>query len=61
MDYVVGLDWVCAPPSPDRRPLPRIRHAVAEAPDGRIVMSFPRAGQICAATILAELGDDRAR
>lgn len=39
----------------------RIRHAVAELPDGRIVMSFPRAGQICAAAILAELGDDRAR
>lgn len=39
----------------------RIRHVVAELPDGRIVMSFPRTGQICAAQILAELGDDRAR
>jgi transposase len=38
-----------------------IAHAVAELPDGRIVMSFPRAGQICAAQILAELGDVRER
>lgn len=34
----------------------RIQHAVAELPDGQIVMSFPRAGRICAAGILAELG-----
>ena len=34
----------------------RIEHAVAELPDGRILMSFPRAGRICAAQILAELG-----
>jgi transposase len=39
----------------------RLEHAVAELPDGRIVMSFPRAGRICAAQILAELGDVRAR
>ena len=39
----------------------RIEHAVAELPDGRIVMSFPRAGRICAAQILAEIGDVRAR
>ena len=39
----------------------RIEHAVAELPDGRIVMSFPRAGRICAAQILAELGDVRER
>ena len=39
----------------------RIEHAVAELPDGRIVMSFPRAGRICAAQILAELGDKRER
>lgn len=38
-----------------------IEHAVAELPDGRIVMSFPRAGRICAAQILAELGDVRER
>jgi transposase len=31
----------------------RIEHAVAELPDGKIVMSFPRAGRICAAGILA--------
>jgi transposase len=39
----------------------RIRHAVAEMEDGRNLMSFPRSGQICAATILAELGQDRGR
>jgi len=39
----------------------RIEHAIAELPDGRIVMSFPRAGRICAAAILAELGDVRER
>ncbi len=44
----------------------RIDHAVSQwpdgrLPDGRIVMSFPRAGRICAAQILAELGDVRER
>ncbi|WP_242130476.1 IS110 family transposase [Sphingobium sp. Sx8-8] len=39
----------------------RIEHAVAQLPDGRIIMSFPRAGRICAAQILAELGDVRRR
>jgi len=39
----------------------RIEHAVADLPDGRIVMSFPRAGKINAAQILAELGDVRER
>lgn len=39
----------------------RIRHDVAAMEDGRILMSFPRAGQICAAAILAELGEDRTR
>jgi transposase len=39
----------------------RIEHAVGDLPDGRIVMSFPRAGRICAAAILAELGDVRER
>jgi transposase len=39
----------------------RIEHAVAELPEGRIVMSFPRAGKICAAQITAELGNVRAR
>lgn len=39
----------------------RIEHAVAELPEGRIVMSFPRAGKICAAQITAELGDVRGR
>jgi transposase len=39
----------------------RIEHAIAALPDGRIVMSFPRAGRICAAQILAELGDVRDR
>jgi len=39
----------------------RIEHALAELPEGQIVMSFPRTGRICAAQILAELGDVRER
>jgi transposase len=39
----------------------RLEHAVAELADGKIVMSFPRAGRVCAAQILAEIGDVRAR
>jgi len=39
----------------------RIEHAIAALPDGRIVMSFPRAGRVCAAQILAALGDVRER
>lgn len=35
-----------------------IEHAVAELATGRVVMSFPRAGKINAAQIVAELGDD---
>jgi transposase len=39
----------------------RIERMVQALPDGRIVMSFPRAGRLCAAQILAELGDVRER
>jgi transposase len=39
----------------------RIEHHVASLDDGKIVMSFPRAGRICAAQILAELGSVRER
>jgi transposase len=39
----------------------RIKHEVAQLEDGRVVMSFPRAGQVNAAQILAELGDVRER
>ncbi|MBS3958992.1 MAG: IS110 family transposase [Xanthomonadaceae bacterium] len=39
----------------------RIEHHVASHDDGRILMSFPRAGRICAAQILAELGSVRER
>jgi len=39
----------------------RIEHEVEQLADGRIVMSFPRAGRINAAQILAELGDVRER
>jgi transposase len=35
--------------------------AVAALPEGRVVMSFPRAGTVCAAQIVAELGDVRER
>jgi transposase len=38
-----------------------IAHAVAQLPAGQVVMSFPRAGKVNAAQILAELGDDPAR
>jgi transposase len=39
----------------------RIEHQVASLEDGRILMSFPRAGRICAAQLLAELGSVRER
>lgn len=39
----------------------RIEHAVGELADGRLIMSLPRAGQVCAAQILAELGTVRER
>ena len=39
----------------------RIGHHVGSIDDGRILMSFPRAGRICAAQILAELGSVRER
>lgn len=39
----------------------RIERFVESLPDGQIVMSFPRAGRICAAQLLAELGDVRER
>jgi transposase len=39
----------------------RIEHDVAQLDDGQVLMSFPRAGRVCAAQILAELGDVRER
>jgi transposase len=36
-----------------------IERRVASLPAGRIIMSFPRSGKICAAQILAEIGDVR--
>jgi transposase len=39
----------------------RIEHAVAALPDGSILMSFPRAGRICAAQMLSEIGNVRER
>jgi len=39
----------------------RLEPLVADLPDGRILMSFPRAGRVCAAQILAEIGDARER
>ena len=38
-----------------------IEHAVAQLPAGRVMMSFPYAGKVNAAQIVAELGDDPAR
>jgi transposase len=39
----------------------RIEHHISSIDDGRILMSFPRAGRVCAAQILAELGSVRER
>jgi transposase len=39
----------------------RIERFVESLPDGQIILSFPRAGRVCAAQILAELGDVRER
>jgi len=39
----------------------RIEHDVGSFDDGKLLMSFPRAGRICAAQILAELGSVRER
>ena len=44
-----------------RRLTSRIEHHVGTLDDGRLLMSFPRAGQVCAAQILAELGSVRER
>jgi transposase len=44
-----------------RRMTTTIEHTVQQLPAGQIVMSFPRAGKLNAAQILAELGDDPAR
>ena len=41
-----------------RRLTSAVEHAVAQLPAGRVVMSFPRAGKVNAAQIVAELGDD---
>lgn len=38
-----------------------IEHAVVAHSDGKIVTSLFRSGRVCAAQLLAELGDDRAR
>ncbi len=38
-----------------------VEHAVAQLPTGKLVMSFPRTGRVCAAQIVAELGDDPLR
>ncbi|HEX7688228.1 MAG TPA: IS110 family transposase [Burkholderiaceae bacterium] len=39
----------------------RIEQSIEALPDGRIIMSFPRAGHVCAAQLLSELGDVRER
>jgi transposase len=39
----------------------RIRQRLAEHPDAEIFMSFPGMGDVTAATLLAEMGEDRAR
>lgn len=44
-----------------RRLTSTIEHAVAQLEVGEVVMSFPRAGKVNAAQIVAELGDDPER
>ena len=44
-----------------RRLTSAVEHHVATLPLGQVIMSFPRAGQVNAAQILAELGDDPLR
>ena len=39
----------------------RIDRFMHSLPDGLLIMSFPRSGEVCAAQILAELGDVRER
>jgi transposase len=39
----------------------RIEHEVAQLQSGRVMMSFPRAGKLNAAQIVAEIGDDPQR
>ena len=58
-------------PQPGRGPVPLVAQiqqlaaaiaaALADHPDGALVQSLPRSGQVNAAQLLAELGDDRAR
>lgn len=55
---VAVLTTVVARISELTRQIEQFMHAL---PDGLLMMSFPRAGQICAAQILAELGDVRER
>jgi transposase len=38
-----------------------VEHAVEAHPDGKLVTPFFRSGRVCAAQLLAELGDDRGR
>lgn len=38
-----------------------VEHAIVAHPDGHVVTSLFRGGRVCAAQILAELGDDRVR
>jgi transposase len=38
-----------------------VEHAVDAHPDGKIVTSLFRSGRVCAAQLLAEIGDDRGR
>lgn len=38
-----------------------VEHAVEAHPDGKIITPLFRSGRVCAAQLLAELGDDRAR
>lgn len=58
LSLVAVLDPIVVQIAQLTRQIERFMHSL---PDGLLMMSFPRAGQLCAAQILAELGDVRER
>lgn len=61
-ELVRGLVAVLVPLVAQIQPLSAaLAAALTEHPDGALIQSLPRSGQVNAAQLLAELGDDRAR
>jgi hypothetical protein len=59
MQYFVGLDWAAREHAVTLSAA--IEHAVDAHPDGKIVTPLFRSGRICAAQLLAKIGDGRGR